>query len=199
MAITITSNSNPLFDNVGKKETDATIINSGLSGGTTYYYEIRRYDQQGSTITLNSGQDTSLMANVIGFTTLDGTNALKIILEFRTEYQVRVQKDSAGWSAWKWFKTRDKKYSTPDEINQLRDLNKGSNATVKTNVTQNIANTAKTLGPQNADGVATDLTPTSFTNSQKANMGDVTDYSETDAGATVTTGNAYPAHTGSSS
>ena len=197
MAITITINDNPVFDDVGKTETDATIIKSGLSGGSVYYYEIRRYDQQGATIQLNSSQDTSKMGNVIGFATINSANALKIILEFRTVFEVRVKKDTAAWSDWYAFRTRDKKYSTPDEINSLHDMNAGVNATVKTNVTQEIANLAKTLPAQNASHVATSLNPTEFTNSQEANFGDVTDYEETDAGATITTANDFPEHTGS--
>jgi hypothetical protein len=124
---------------------------------------------------------------VIGFDTLGAGSAsrLKIILEFRTKYQVRVKKDAGAWSAWggagadSWFKTRNKKYSTPDEINQLEDTNQVTNATAHTNITQSITNTAKTI--ESPSGT--------FTNSQKANMGDVTAYTETDQGATITTGN----------
>ena len=172
MAITIDTQSNPKVADAGKKEADATIISSGFGSGTVTY-NIRRKDRQ-EDFTLSSNTNVSKYARVISIS----ASQLKIILSNRTNYQVRVNRNNAGYSDWVNFKTRDKTYWTPDAITQLSD-NRDDSATSKTSLTLTITNAAKATELRTSRG-------STVTNTDKGYNG-TTSVSYTSRGATVVT------------
>lgn len=192
MASEIVQFNNPKRDYAGRSDLDITLIDSGLDiDSGVVYYEIRRYDQVGSTIKLNTGMSAAVlakMAHMVVLATISptDTSALAIILEFRTKYQYRVAQGAAPTGDWlgdsthPWFKTRDKKYSTPDEINQLSDANEGANATKKTSITTDVVNEANTTATNSG---------ATITNNIAANFADVVAYYKTSRGATILTSN----------
>lgn len=119
MAITVDTQDNPAVNKVGKTTTDATIINSGFDTGFTSY-SIKRLDGNGETINISKGQ-----VNPDNFPQILFSSAyrLDIILDFRTWYQVKCINSATlngaeTETAWLTFKTRDKRYQSPDAINQ---------------------------------------------------------------------------------
>lgn len=136
MAITVNTNNNPLPRAVGKKSADATLIYSGFSSGVTRY-EIRKRDGS-KNIAINSNHDITNYPQILHL----GSSYIEIILDFRTNYQVRVKTDPGSWSAWTYFKTRDKRYQSPDPITQITDDSYLS-STEKNNRTIRVTNSAK--------------------------------------------------------
>lgn len=117
MAITVVTQDNPTVAHTGKLSADATIIYSGFSTGTTSY-NIESLDGS-QDLQINSGSDVSLYPQVIHFS----VDRLEVVLDFRTWYRVRTSHNIGGnitVSDWTTFKTRDKKYSTPDACNQFQ-------------------------------------------------------------------------------
>lgn len=107
-------NDNPIRSQVGKPAADATIISSGFSSGVISY-QIRTKDKQGITFTVRSDKDYSQCPMIISIK----PEALSIVLPFRTEMQFRVKRAEEEWGSWIDFKTRDKRYQTPDAVSQL--------------------------------------------------------------------------------
>jgi hypothetical protein len=101
---------------VGTTSTDSTEIFSQLSEDTSELvtYQIEKMVSQ-DTITLNS--DATVGGNLVEIS----KKKIRIILESRTKYQVRVKSQYGAWSAWVQFKTRGKRYQSPDAITQLSD------------------------------------------------------------------------------
>jgi len=116
----VSGNGNPTATTAGAFSNDAVTLNSGLTG--VVKYQIRRKDRvpmgSGNTVALTV---TSNVADVESPLIVSKTAAtLKIVLPFRTRFEFRVSNNGGGtWSAWYAFKTRDKKYSTPDMASQL--------------------------------------------------------------------------------
>lgn len=109
---------NPYIGDVGKATSDAVIIYSGLHGTVTY--EIKRLDQSpidgltgNTSIVVHSTDSVSELVQEVD------ASHLKIVLPFRTEFQVRCTSGGA-WSSWVSFKTRDKTYALPDVITETR-------------------------------------------------------------------------------
>ena len=114
---------NPYIVDVGKRASDAVIISSGFtSAGSTgsVQYQIRRQDQSPwamdgtSVLNVYASNTTSELIRAISNT------SLTIVLPFRQWFQVRTRQGTGAWSAWVAFKTRDKTYTLPDSITELR-------------------------------------------------------------------------------
>lgn len=170
MAITIDAQNNPNRDNVAKTEADATIINSGLTDSVVEY-EIRRRDRQ-ETWTFTSNQDWTDSTQVVSIS----NTQLQIILPFRQELQVRVRPEAGSWTNWFNFKTRDKRYQSPDAITQLAD-DRSLTAATDGAVTYNVTNSAKATVTETDAGATVVNTDTGYN--------DTTSITYTDAGATV--------------
>ncbi len=187
--ITIDTQTNPLRGNAGRESRDATIINSGLTG--TVIYSIRRRDRathgtsDGSgVLTFTSSEAFTNSTQVVAIS--DAT--LEVILPFRQELQVRVSDDAgATWSNWVNFKTRDKRYQSPDAITQIDD-DRHLTAATEGSRTYNITNSAKAV-VVDTDAGAT-VTVTDFGYVATSNI------EETDAGATVTNADPYQSPNG---
>jgi len=107
---------NPIVAKVGTRLADATVISSELNSGSTVYYQIHNRVTAVRT-SVNSDNDVSNTANVVAV----NTTRLKIILPERTKFRVRTKQGNANWGSWVNFKTRDKRYQSPDNITQLTD------------------------------------------------------------------------------
>ena len=186
MAVTVDIQANPNRDTVGKTEADTTIIYSGVTG--LVVYEICRIDTN-ETFTIKSDADISNMANV---TKLDD-GELHVILPFRTNFKARSRTYSAGgtWSDWAFFKTRDKRYQTPDAISQLSDdlitasAGKGNKTiTVTNDAKASVVATAAGATVTNDDTGYCDTTEITYT-AKGATVRNTTKITYTDRGATV--------------
>jgi hypothetical protein len=184
MAITIDVQSNPNRSAAGKLSADATIINSGLTG--TVLYQIRRRDRADfgvstgeNVIQFASSTDYATCTQVVAITAAQ----LQVILPFRTELQVRCSNNAGStWTDWSSFKTRDKRYQSPDAITQLTDDGNVTAADLNSR-TLNITNSAKATQVETAAGATVTNTDTGYVGTSSI----VT----TDAGATVTNSDTY--------
>ena len=131
---------NPVVGKVGARASDATVISSELTGNITYYQVENR--DNGNVINVNSDESIpsdGRKAKVVSVSVA----TLKVILKERARYRARVRGASVGaWGGWVNFKTRDKRYQTPDSITQLSD-DTNDTATVKGNRTIVVTNSAK--------------------------------------------------------
>lgn len=105
---------NPLVAKVGTLSSDATEIFSEITTNDQVEYEILNRVTQ-DLITLNN--TTPVSGNLVFMS----KKKVKIILESRTKYSVRTREQFGPWSAWVTFKTRDKRYQSPDAVTQLSD------------------------------------------------------------------------------
>lgn len=160
MAITVDVQDNPVFatydetgaiveTGIGSLESDCTVITSGFTDGVVRYI-VARYDTWPGEYTYAELVATAAAGYGIApedWLSLDSSNtygdwipqvvsisatALHVILKPRSEYAVIVSHDGGAWSDITYFKTRDKKYSTPDAITQLTSTieNTAAGATV---------------------------------------------------------------------
>jgi hypothetical protein len=173
MAITISVQDNPNRDLVGSTDADATIINSGFTSGIITY-EIQRLDDHQTIVSIKSNADISQMSQVVKLSEA----TLHIILPFRTDFRVKVRQGTAAWSSWSNFKTRDKRYQTPDAITQLSD-NLKTSAAKKGSKTITVTNSAKATVTETNEGAAVD-------NTSDYGYSDTTSVVDTSSGATVT-------------
>lgn len=172
-AIRIDTQPNPNPSKVGTRAADATIIYSGITGGGVIVYQLVKKNGNDQTITLTSNVDISGYNQVVSIS----DTKLEIILDFRTEYRVRIKNASGDWGLWTTFKTRDKRYTTPDAITQLHD---DTSTTAKDNGVNriiNVSNTAKARVITTARGATVINTDTGYVNT--------TSISYTSRGATV--------------
>ena len=176
MAITISTQDNPNIKVAGTAAGDATVINSGFTDGIVIY-QIRREDRNG--IEAN-GLDIELLStdSITDKPQIVSLSAatLKIILPFRQKFEVRVKRNSGSWSSWMQFKTRDKRYQSPDATTQLSDNSDSTSGTVNSR-TITVTNTAKATVTNTAAGAT-------VVNSDKFYSG-TTSITETNAGATI--------------
>lgn len=103
---------NPYLDEVGKALSNAVVLSSGEVTGPVVY-EVRRRDRQGGVLKVRSSTTATELVKSCTVA------ALTIVLPFRTKHEFRVQSATGVWSEWFRFKTRDKKYSSPDANTQL--------------------------------------------------------------------------------
>lgn len=181
MAITVTFNNKPLFSDIGKATTGATVINSGLSGGVVNY-QIRRRDGQNQSkissgvvnITISSATST-LPSNVVSVS----TSSLVILLNSRQKYKVRVKRaEDSGWSAWFNFKTSDKNYGLPAAITD-QEISDDTSPTTKGNKTITVTNTSEqTVAYTTAGATVTNI---------KKQYNDISSITLTSRGATIVT------------
>lgn len=147
MAITVNSQRNPGPNVVGSKVREATIITSGYTSGPTRYQIRPRKNPQDLKVLIDLSSIENYSHKTIANLISINTSQLKIILKNKTKYEVRV-KNGIAWSDWFPFTTRDKKYSTPDAIQQLSDdvdTTVAKHGSVLYKITNNaLANVAKT-------------------------------------------------------
>lgn len=167
--ITVDIQDNPIRDAAGTTNADATIINSGYKSGIITY-QIERMDNHGLVVTIDSNsEDISKMPQIVKI----DSETLHMILSFRTHYRVRVRRNYGSWSVWTNFKTRDKRYQTPDAITQLTDnlyIEAGAH-------TIHVTNGAKSSVTETAAGATVINTDTGYN--------DTTSVTKTAKGATV--------------
>lgn len=117
---TVNIQDNPVIAKVGTDASNVTFIlldvGEAYPEGVPVSYQIDNVNTQ-ETITVRSDTDRSKEANILRLD--QGT--LRIRLESRTKYRARVQAEGGLWSDWVYFKTRDKRYQTPDAITKLSD------------------------------------------------------------------------------
>ncbi len=120
---TINIQENPVVVLAGTKDADTTIITSGNpEGGRTKYQIVRRNTQESVII---DTRDPAMLTN--GNIRVLNSAELRIILESRTQYRVRTRNSEeiptplGPWSLWTNFKTRDKRYQSPEAVTQLTD------------------------------------------------------------------------------
>ena len=197
MAASVNIQDNPSIGPVVSKDADATIITSGISTNTTsitddgfyVYYQIENI-ATGEVVNVNSAMNSQHGGNLVSV----NAATLKIILKSRTKYRVRTKREYQSYGSWVNFKTRDKRYQSPDMITQLSD-NTDSTAATPTTVgkrTVVITNAAKSVEVDNTPAAYnTDRTwgPVTVTNSDTV-YNDVQLYRGnpivyTNAGATV--------------
>lgn len=139
-------NGNVYVGNVGKFQADVVTLYSGVVSGDVTY-EIRRKDQ----LPFSSNSKVSLLLSTVGSTselvTVLSTAQCKIQLPFRTKFQFRV-KNAGVWSDWADFRTRDKRYQTPDCSTQL-DV---EHVEVSDGVEVHVTNTAKASTELTSEG-----------------------------------------------
>lgn len=184
--ITIDTQTNPLRGDAGRLSADATLISSGLTGTVTY--QLRRRDRAThgtadglGVLTFTSNSDLSTSTQVIAITAAQ----LQVILPLRTEWQVRCSDDSgATWTNWANFKTRDKRYQSPDAVTQLSDDSNLSAATATPAArTLNITNSAKATVVETSAGATVTNTDTVYVGTESS--------TDTDAGATIINTDPY--------
>jgi hypothetical protein len=198
MAVTVTVGDNPTRNTAGTARGDAVTINSGFVTGNVEYM-VRRRDQvpyADGSVTIS--RSTALTTQTAGPT--GGPNepawpqvisrsvsSAVIILPFRTNFQARCRRDAGWWTPWVDFKTRDKRYQSPDAITQLSD-DAWLNAATQGSFTINVTNNAKATEVITAAG-------STVTNSDTGYVG-TTNIAATAAGATVTNSDPYQAPNG---
>jgi hypothetical protein len=113
--------SNPTIVATGTKDSEVTTITSDIDSGDLVMYQIEKI-ATGTIININSNADVTNEGGVRcgNITAVDKVH-LSIILEPRTKYRVRTKAQYGAWGAWVNFKTRDKRYQSPDSITQLSD------------------------------------------------------------------------------
>ena len=143
MAVTVSTQSNPTPQNVGKDLSKATLINSGFSSGTVEYH-IQTIQQTNDMHVYSAGIAAS--GNVVSRTSAQ----LAIILPGRIRYRARARQTGGGsWTAWVEFKSRDRVYCTPDAITQLIT----DEAASATGAQQTVTNSAKASSAASSTGV----------------------------------------------
>ena len=125
---------NPYIDQVGRANSEAVILYSGvLEDNRKVVYQIVRKDY-GSFDGINNNTVLNIPYNFGRSELIKSVSitALTIILPFRTEFRARVSIDngfhfgnglgSKAYTNERWvdFKTRDKTYSIPDSLTELR-------------------------------------------------------------------------------
>ncbi len=176
MAISIDVKNNPIRSVVGQKASDETLIRSGETNGPIRY-QIQRFDQVGTltktaSIEVSSNDDIT-KSGVILETSVE---ELRIILESRTKWRVRIKRNEFPWSKWKIFRTRDKRYQSPDAITQLTDDSDASAAQKKNRII-NVTNSAKAVVVNTTRGATVTVTDTGYVST--------TSITNTASGATV--------------
>lgn len=163
MAFTFDNQDNPIHSEVGKVETEATIITTTPACTS---WQIRSAQDQSNVLTI------PVATTEVGGTILAiSSTRLEIILPFRHKHQVRTYV-SGSWGTWTDFKTRDKSFGLPAAIRDLETTGEGTNVIVVTN---------------NSPQVETESsTGTQVVNSKKM-YNDVTSITETSRGATIVT------------
>jgi hypothetical protein len=188
MPVTVSVGDNPRRDIAGTSVGDAVTINSGFSSGPVIY-QVRRRDQVDPltqrTVTLEIESTAGLEAypQVIS----RSTQRVRAILPFRTHFQARARQSGGQWTDWVDFKTRDKRYQSPDAITQLSDTS-WQHGVTKTSHTITVTNSAKATVTETAAGAT-------VTNSDFGYVG-TTNIAATSAGATVTNSDSYQSPTG---
>lgn len=143
MAITVNTRANPVRRDVGQVASEATVINSGLTGQVIRYQISRRE----STDVMNffSNVNYANCSQVVSITSA----TLRVILPFSTEMRVRVKRNAEAWSDWFQFKTRDKDYKIPAATS---DDSRIQDPTLKENRTITVTNTAPATVTYNRRG-----------------------------------------------
>lgn len=113
---TVDIQNNPVVPIVGARDADGVIIQSEEVSVNIVMYQIEKI-ATGDVINVDSTMNSSAGGNIISV----NRSTLKIILEPRTKYRVRVIEQFGSWSAWVNFTTRDKRYQSPDAITSLTD------------------------------------------------------------------------------
>ena len=125
MAVTVslqgnaTMQGNPYIADVGKRNSDAVVINSGFSGGRLVTYEIRRYDQAPWTMEGNITLSVLSTDNTNELIRAVSDRSLTIVLPMRQWFEARAHQ-AGSWTSWVRFKTRDKSYKSPDTFTETR-------------------------------------------------------------------------------
>lgn len=113
---TVDIQNNPIVPIVGARDADGVIIQSEEVSVNIVTYQIEKIST-GDVINVDSTMNSSAGGNIISV----NRSTLKIILESRTKYRVRVIEQFGAWSVWVNFTTRDKRYQSPDAITSLTD------------------------------------------------------------------------------
>ena len=130
---TVNIQDNPVAPIVGARDADAVIIASQQSTANLVTYQIEKIST-GDVYNIDNAMDSQKGGNIISVT----RSTLKIILESRTRYRVRTQSQFGAWSPWVNFKTRDKRYQSPDAITLLSDDSDSSSQTQGTKIVNGI-------------------------------------------------------------
>ena len=119
MAVTVNVQSNPKISVAGTSTADAVVVTSGFTNRTgDVVYQFERMDRTSSfSISSKALAATASRPQVISIS----STSLTIILPFRTKFRVRASQRNGAWTSWVEFKTRDKRYQSPDAIRQLSD------------------------------------------------------------------------------
>lgn len=134
---TVNKKDNPIRSTVGSLSADATRITAGYVGGKVTY-QFRRADRQGTTMTFSTDVDHSTSTIVVECV----PDYIDVILPFRTVMEYRIKRNNGSWSGWEAFKTRDKRYQSPDAITQIQ-FSVDSTPQQKRNKTITVVNEAK--------------------------------------------------------
>jgi len=190
MAITVDIQDNPVFatyndagdvveTGIGSLEADCTIISSGFTDGVVKYI-VARYDAwEGdhtyaeifATGIAGAGVEPADWISVDSSHTYGDSipqivsisaSELHVILKPRSDYAVIVSHDGGDWSAGNLFKTRDKKYSTPDAITQLTSVIEYTDAGADVTVTNN----AKASVEETDHGATVTVTESRYTETE---------------------------------
>ena len=176
---TVNTQDNPVVTRQGTKQADTTIIDSDIAGSNVTYQIVTEKTQESFTVSAASTIDTvNRHAQIVAIS----QSQLKIVLKERTKYKVRVRgNDRSGYGAWARFKTRDKRYQSPDAITQLTD------DTDTTSVTTGASGGSRTITVTNSGKgvIATTSGGATVTNSD-TQYNDTSSIVFTNAGATVT-------------
>lgn len=172
MAVTIDTQNNPIAT-VGTKEADATVITSGFGAGATSpcHYQIESRDGQ----LVYNIRSTDTSENIVSA----DTGTLQIILPLRTNFRVRAKLNKhanftiSPQGEWVNFKTRDKRYQSPDAITQLGT----EKSSTSSGETVTVTNTAKATVVSTSRGATVTNTDTGYSNT--------TSITNTSQGATV--------------
>lgn len=111
---------NPIPTVAGVRDSDAVII---TPGAVTAHGEEHISYQIEKVVTGDRYRIWSSMTAIEGGNVINvSRTSLKIILESRTKYRVRVKgQEEDNYTGWVSFTTRDKRYQTPDAIYSLTD------------------------------------------------------------------------------
>ncbi len=130
---TVDIQNNPVVPMVGSLDSDAVIISSEQTDQTDFTtYQIENLATT-EVININNGMNGQAGGTIISVDHV----TLKVTLESRTKYRVRTQSQYGPWSAWVNFKTRDKRYQSPDAITTLTDDTDSSSQTQGTKLVGN--------------------------------------------------------------
>ncbi|MHA2279540.1 MAG: hypothetical protein ACXAC5_01425 [Promethearchaeota archaeon] len=126
---TVNIQENPAIGPQGTRDGDAVVITSEIVTDNLVYYEIENITTA-EIITINDAMSTQEGGNIVDVTKAQ----LKIILPFRTDFRVRTRAQDGSFGAYVNFKTRDKRYQSPEAVTQLTDDTDSSAQTQGTKV-----------------------------------------------------------------